>query len=78
VAGGISPEEIRELVLDCIVDVFIMETEQAAFCTSHIVPEISFSDDFSCTLICKSLDSGLISRRYVIVIIIVLVILTDF
>lgn len=69
-------EEIGELVLYRIV--FFTETEQVAFCTSHVVPGIGFSDDPSRALIRKSLDSGLISRRYVVAIIIVLVILTDF
>jgi catalase len=36
---------IGELVLDRTVDEFFPETEQAAFCTSHIVPGIGFSDD---------------------------------
>ncbi|EGO02731.1 hypothetical protein SERLA73DRAFT_158522 [Serpula lacrymans var. lacrymans S7.3] len=38
-------EEIGELVLNRVVDEFFTETEQVAFCTSHIVPGIGFSDD---------------------------------
>lgn len=38
-------EEIGELVLDRKVDEYFPETEQVAFCTSHIVPGIGFSDD---------------------------------
>ncbi|KAG2077008.1 catalase-domain-containing protein [Suillus decipiens] len=38
-------EEIGELVLDRVVDEFFPETEQVAFCTSHVVPGIGFSDD---------------------------------
>ncbi|KAJ7589849.1 catalase-like domain-containing protein [Mycena floridula] len=38
-------EELGELVLNRNVDEFFAETEQAAFCTSHIVPGIGFSDD---------------------------------
>jgi len=38
-------EEIGELVLDRVVDEFFTETEQVAFCTSHVVPGIGFSDD---------------------------------
>ncbi|KAJ6566522.1 catalase-like domain-containing protein [Mycena capillaripes] len=37
--------EIGELILNRTVDEFFPETEQAAFCTSHIVPGIGFSDD---------------------------------
>ncbi|KAF9466251.1 catalase [Collybia nuda] len=37
--------EIGEFVLNRTVDEFFAETEQAAFCTSHIVPGIGFSDD---------------------------------
>ncbi|KAJ7741824.1 catalase-like domain-containing protein [Mycena metata] len=38
-------EEIGEMVLNRPVDEFFPETEQVAFCTSHIVPGIGFSDD---------------------------------
>ena len=38
-------EEIGELVLNRVVDEFFTETEQVAFCTSHVVPGIGFSDD---------------------------------
>ncbi|KAF8559350.1 catalase-domain-containing protein [Imleria badia] len=38
-------EEIGELVLNRAVDEFFTETEQVAFCTSHVVPGIGFSDD---------------------------------
>ncbi|KAF8845348.1 catalase-domain-containing protein [Paxillus ammoniavirescens] len=38
-------EEIGELVLNRVVDEFFPETEQVAYCTSHIVPGIGFSDD---------------------------------
>lgn len=50
-ATKIWPEElvpieyIGELVLNRYVDEFFSETEQVAFCTSHIVPGIGFSDD---------------------------------
>ncbi|KAH8918814.1 catalase-domain-containing protein [Atractiella rhizophila] len=37
--------DIGELVLDRCVDEFFPETEQVAFCTSHIVPGIGFSND---------------------------------
>ncbi|VDB85012.1 unnamed protein product [Peniophora sp. CBMAI 1063] len=37
--------EIGELVLDRPVDEYFSETEQVAFCTSHVVPGIGFSDD---------------------------------
>lgn len=37
--------EIGEFVLNRNVDEFFTETEQVAFCTSHIVPGIGFSDD---------------------------------
>ncbi|KAG2155464.1 catalase-like domain-containing protein [Suillus clintonianus] len=37
--------EIGELVLNRVVDEFFPETEQVAFCTSHVVPGIGFSDD---------------------------------
>ena len=33
------------MTLDRCVDEFFAETEQVAFCTSHIVPGIGFSDD---------------------------------
>ncbi|KAI5803840.1 catalase-like domain-containing protein [Geopyxis carbonaria] len=36
---------IGEFTLDRNVDEFFAETEQVAFCTSHIVPGIGFSDD---------------------------------
>ncbi|KAF8532635.1 catalase-like domain-containing protein [Trichophaea hybrida] len=36
---------IGELCLNRTVDEFFPETEQAAFCTSHVVPGIGFSDD---------------------------------
>ncbi|EJD46032.1 catalase [Auricularia subglabra TFB-10046 SS5] len=36
---------VGELVLDRVVDEYFPETEQVAFCTSHIVPGIGFSDD---------------------------------
>lgn len=38
-------EEIGELVLDRNVDEYFPQVEQAAFCTSHVVPGIGFSDD---------------------------------
>ncbi|KAH0583518.1 Catalase-1 [Termitomyces sp. J132] len=38
-------ETIGELVLNRTVDEFFPETEQVAFCTSHVVPGIGFSDD---------------------------------
>ncbi|KAJ6506992.1 catalase-like domain-containing protein [Mycena sanguinolenta] len=38
-------EEIGEMVLNRPVDEFFPETEQVAFCTSHVVPGIGFSDD---------------------------------
>ena len=50
-ATKIWPEElvpieyIGELVLNRCVDEVFAETEQVAFCTSHIVPGIGFSDD---------------------------------
>ncbi|KZV72231.1 catalase-domain-containing protein [Peniophora sp. CONT] len=37
--------EIGEMVLNRVVDDFFAETEQVAFCTSHVVPGIGFSDD---------------------------------
>ncbi|KZV92863.1 catalase [Exidia glandulosa HHB12029] len=36
---------IGELVLNRTVDEYFPETEQVAFCTSHVVPGIGFSDD---------------------------------
>ena len=33
------------MALDRCVDEFFAESEQVAFCTSHIVPGIGFSDD---------------------------------
>jgi len=50
-ATKIWPEElvplidVGELVLNRTVDEYFPETEQVAFCTSHIVPGIGFSDD---------------------------------
>ncbi|KAF8077639.1 catalase-like domain-containing protein [Lyophyllum atratum] len=50
-ATKIWPEElvplqpIGEMILNRTVDEFFPETEQAAFCTSHVVPGIGFSDD---------------------------------
>ncbi|KAJ3520830.1 hypothetical protein NM688_g9107 [Phlebia brevispora] len=38
-------EAIGEMVLDRVVDEFFPEVEQVAFCTSHVVPGIGFSDD---------------------------------
>jgi len=38
-------EPIGEMVLNRTVDEYFPETEQVAFCTSHIVPGIGFSDD---------------------------------
>ncbi|KZP32232.1 catalase-domain-containing protein [Athelia psychrophila] len=38
-------EILGEFVLDRVVDEFFAETEQVAFCTSHVVPGIGFSDD---------------------------------
>ena len=38
-------QEIGELVLNRTVDEYFPETEQVAFCTSHVVPGIGFSDD---------------------------------
>jgi catalase len=37
--------EIGELVLNRTVDEFFSEVEQAAFCTSRVVPGIGFNDD---------------------------------
>ena len=50
-ATKLIPEEdvpirrVGRLVLDRMVDNFFAETEQAAFCTSNIVPGIDFSND---------------------------------
>ncbi|KAF8655852.1 hypothetical protein AX16_002935 [Volvariella volvacea WC 439] len=50
-ATKVWPEElvplqpIGEMVLNRTVDEFFPEVEQAAFCTSHVVPGIGFSDD---------------------------------
>ena len=50
-ATKIWPEElvplqtIGELTLNRTVDEFFPEVEQVAFCTSHVVPGIGFSDD---------------------------------
>lgn len=50
-ATKIWPEElvpiipVGEMVLDRCVDEYFTQTEQAAFCTSHVVPGIGFSDD---------------------------------
>lgn len=50
-ATKIWPEElvpkipIGEIVLDRMPDEYFPETEQVAFCTSHIVPGVGFSDD---------------------------------
>lgn len=38
-------EVIGEFVLDRTVTEYFSETEQVAFCTSHVVPGIGFSDD---------------------------------
>jgi catalase len=38
-------EPIGEMVLNRMVDEYFPEVEQVAFCTSHIVPGIGFSDD---------------------------------
>ena len=38
-------EHIGELVLNRTVDEFFPEVEQVAYCTSHVVPGIGFSDD---------------------------------
>ena len=38
-------EIIGEMVLNRTVDEYFPETEQVAFCTSHVVPGIGFSDD---------------------------------
>lgn len=50
-ATKIWPEElvpiqpVGEMVLDRTVDEYFTQTEQVAFCTSHVVPGIGFSDD---------------------------------
>ncbi len=50
-ATKIWPEElvplipVGEMVLNKTVDEFFTQTEQVAFCTSHVVPGIGFSDD---------------------------------
>lgn len=50
-ATKVWPEELvplevfGELVLNRMVDEYFPEVEQVAFCTSHIVPGIGFSDD---------------------------------
>jgi catalase len=50
-ATKLWPEEevplvnIGKLVLNRTVDEFFPEVEQVAFCTSHVVPGIGFSDD---------------------------------
>ncbi|KZT44532.1 catalase [Sistotremastrum suecicum HHB10207 ss-3] len=50
-ATKVWPEELvpveffGELVLNRTVDEYFPETEQVAFCTSHVVPGIGFSDD---------------------------------
>ncbi|KDQ54788.1 hypothetical protein JAAARDRAFT_159963 [Jaapia argillacea MUCL 33604] len=50
-ATKIWPEElvpieyIGEMTLNRVVDEFFTEVEQVAFCTSHVVPGIGFSDD---------------------------------
>lgn len=38
-------QHIGELVLNKTVDEYFTEVEQVAFCTSHVVPGIGFSDD---------------------------------
>lgn len=38
-------EPIGEFILNRMVDEYFAEVEQVAFCTSHIVPGIGFSDD---------------------------------
>ncbi|GJJ12176.1 hypothetical protein Clacol_006417 [Clathrus columnatus] len=38
-------KKVGKLVLNRTVDEFFPETEQVAFCTSHVVPGIGFSDD---------------------------------
>ncbi|KAH8825508.1 catalase-domain-containing protein [Flagelloscypha sp. PMI_526] len=38
-------EPIGEMVLDRVVDEYFTEVEQVAFCTSHVVPGIGFSND---------------------------------
>jgi catalase len=50
-ATKVWPEELvpveilGEMVLNKTVDEYFPETEQVAFCTSHVVPGIGFSDD---------------------------------
>ncbi|KAG6812079.1 catalase A [Tricholoma furcatifolium] len=50
-ATKVWPEEevplqtLGEMILDRTVDEFFAETEQVAFCTSHVVPGVGFSDD---------------------------------
>lgn len=41
----VPTQYIGEFVLNRNVDEFFTETEQVAFCTSHIVPGVGFSDD---------------------------------
>lgn len=41
----IQLHDIGELVLNRTVEEFFSEVEQSAFCTSHVVPGIGFSDD---------------------------------
>jgi len=38
-------QPIGEFVLNKCVDEYFSETEQVAFCTSHVVPGIGFSED---------------------------------
>jgi len=38
-------QRVGKMVLNRMVDEFFPETEQVAFCTSHVVPGIGFSDD---------------------------------
>ncbi|PAV19505.1 catalase [Pyrrhoderma noxium] len=38
-------QPIGEMVLDRVVDEYFTQTEQVAFCTSHVVPGIGFSND---------------------------------
>ncbi|KAK2460640.1 hypothetical protein APHAL10511_007110 [Amanita phalloides] len=42
---GFELHNIGRLILDRTVDEFFPEVEQVAFCTSHVVPGIGFSDD---------------------------------
>ena len=37
--------EVGEIILNRVVDEFFTEVEQIAFCTAHVVPGVSFSDD---------------------------------